>query len=138
MLLLKSFLVWLLILCLAIANGALRELVLIPHLGKSSGLMLSGALLSSLVALVAYVFVRRQHSVTLTQGLGIGVLWLCLTLVFECGFGRYVQHKSWAELLDAYTFKDGNVWPVVLLVTLLAPYLTTLLCAKRQHAKSEV
>jgi hypothetical protein len=34
-----------------------------------------------------------------------------------------VQHKSWAELLQAYTFRDGNIWPLVLLVTVLAPVL---------------
>ena len=44
MLLLKSFLAWLVILCLAVANGALREAILIPSLGKSSGLILSGVL----------------------------------------------------------------------------------------------
>ena len=136
MLLLKSLLAWLLILCLAVANGALREGVLIPSFGKSGGLILSGVLLSSLVALVAYAFVRLQEGITVSQGLSIGVLWLCLTLVFEFGFGRYVQHKPWAELLDAYTFKDGNIWPVVLFVTLLAPYLAALLHAKSGHAKS--
>jgi hypothetical protein len=27
-----------------------------------------------------------------------------------------------SELLAAYTFKDGNLWPVVLLAVLVAPY----------------
>ncbi|MDR7308000.1 hypothetical protein [Rhodoferax saidenbachensis] len=136
MLLLKSLLTWLLILCLAVANGALREVVLIPSIGKSLGFILSGALLSVFVAFVAYAFVRFQPGITVSQGFRIGILWVCLTLGFEFSFGRYVQHKSWAELLDAYTFKDGNVWPVVLLITLLAPYFAALFHAKSRHAKS--
>jgi len=32
-------------------------------------------------------------------------------------------------LLEAYTFKDGNIWPIVLLVTLVAPLLAVRLRA---------
>ena len=121
--LLRSLLAWLVILGLAIANGVLREEFLIPALGKPVGLILSGVLLSLLIVLVAYGLVRYSRDLTASKGLMIGVLWLILTLAFEFSFGRYVQHKSWAELLDAYAFKEGNIWPVVLVVTLLAPYL---------------
>ena len=130
----KSLGAWLVILVLAVANGSLREIVLIPVLGKTIGLILSGALLSLLVALVSFAFVRLSHGITISQGLRVGASWLCLTLVFEFSFGRYIQHKSWSELLDAYTFKDGNIWPVVLLVTLLAPSAAVLLQARLQHA----
>ena len=136
MLLLMSLLAWLIILGLAIANGALRETVLIPSLGKPSGLVLSGVLLSSLVALVAYGLVRVKQDVTVSQGLLIGILWLSLTLAFEFAFGRYVQHKSWTELLDAYAFKDGNIWPVVLVVTLLAPSVAALFHAMSRREQS--
>lgn len=134
MLILKSLAAWFLILCLAIANGALREAVLIPALGKFSGLIISGVLLSAIIALVSYAFVRLQRAVSASQGFKVGILWLCLTLVFEFGVGRYVQHKAWSELLEAYTFKDGNIWPVVLAVTLLAPYFAALLRSRPRHA----
>ena len=111
------------------------EAVLIPALGTSGGLILSGGLLSLLVALVAYALVRFERSVTGKQGLFIGILWFGLTLAFEFGFGR-AQHKTWVELLDAYTFKDGNAWPVVLLVTLLAPGLAAFFHAKSKHGNS--
>ena len=87
------FLSWLLILGLAIANGGLREAVLIPTLGPSAGLVLSGILLSSLIALVAYVLVRTAGRLTVPQGLRLGLFWLSLTLIFELGFGRLVQHR---------------------------------------------
>lgn len=123
-LLLKAVIAWLLILSLAIANGALRETVLIPSLGKSAGLVLSGVLLCLLVLLVAYGFVRFLRVVSVSQGLIIGFFWVLLTLAFEFGFGRYVQHKPWSELWDAYTFSEGNIWPVVLLAILVTPSLT--------------
>ena len=134
--LLKPILAWLVILGLAIANGILREEVLIPALGKPGGLILSGLVLCVLVALVAYGLVRLGPGLTVGEGARIGILWLGLTLAFEFAFGRFVQHKSWAELLDAYAFKEGNVWPVVLAVTLLAPPAAALLQARSRHKRS--
>ena len=133
----KSLVAWLVILALAVANGALREIVLIPVFGKATGLVLSGVLLSLLVALVSFALVRLSHGITILQGFRVGASWLCLTVAFEFSFGRYVQHKSWSELLDAYTFQDGNIWPVVLLVTLLAPSAAVLLQARLQHASRD-
>lgn len=130
MLLLRSLLAWMVILGLAIANGILREEILIPALGKPGALVLSGVLLATLIVLVTYGLVRFTPALTASQGLRIGAFWLGLTLAFEFSFGRYVQHKSWAELLDAYAFKDGNIWPIVLMVTLLAPYLAFRLRAR--------
>ncbi|MDT8443406.1 MAG: hypothetical protein RQ722_03855 [Desulfuromonadales bacterium] len=52
-----------------------------------------------------------------------GTIWLCLTLSFEFGFGFFIQERSWAAMLEAYTFKDGNIWPLVLVVTFFAPLL---------------
>ena len=65
----------------------------------------------------------------------VGVFWLFLTLVFEFGFGRLVQHKSWSEVLDAYTSEGGNIWPVVLLVTLLAPYIAAVVRSRSIDAQ---
>lgn len=132
MLIFQALLAWLLILVLAIANGILRESVLIPTFGKTGGLIASGLLLSFLIALVADALVRLRN-VTVAQGLRIGAGWLALTLAFEFAFGRFVQHKPWEEILAAYTFRDGNLWPLVLAVTLLAPPAAALLRAKSRH-----
>lgn len=134
--LLKSLFAWLGILVLAVANGALREAVLIPLLGKVSGLVLSGVLLSLAIILVAYVLVRASPKIGLSQSLLVGILWLALTLVFEFSFGLYVQNKPLSDVLEAYTFKEGNIWPVVLLVTLLAPLFATRFHTRRRHTSS--
>lgn len=134
--LLKSLFAWFVILVLAVANGALREAVLIPLLGKVSALVLSGALLSLAIIVVAYVLVRGASNASFSRSLLVGILWLALTLAFEFSFGLYVQRKPLPEVLEAYTFGEGNIWPVVLLVTLLAPLFATLLNSRRSHASS--
>jgi len=120
---LKALASWFAILILAILNGAFRESVLIPALGGRAGLIASGLLLCACIFLVAYVAVPWFARLGSRQYLLIGLFWLLLTLSFEFGFGRYAQHKTWAELLEAYTFAGGNLWPVVLLVTCLSPWL---------------
>jgi hypothetical protein len=118
---LRAFVLWLAVLVLAVANGALREAVLIPRLGSAPGLILSGVMLSGLVVLVAYLglpWLRAHGRELVVVGLG----WLIATLIFEFAFGL-LRGKPLDEILAAYTFKGGNIWPLVLLVVALAPWL---------------
>lgn len=118
----RAAVLWFVILLLAIANGVLRERVLIPRLGVSGGLVLSGVLLGALIVIVAFIGVgwlgRRDARALLLVGAG----WLLATLVFKFGFGL-ARGKPLAEILAAWTFRDGNLWPLVLVVTALAPWL---------------
>ncbi len=115
--------IWVLILGLAFSNAALRELVLIPRLGKVQGLTLSGVVLSLLVLLVAFGSVPWLGARRASEWIAIGLGWFVLTLAFDLVLGL-LQHKPMHLLFEAYLFKQGNLWPVVLLVTAIAPYLT--------------
>jgi hypothetical protein len=112
--------VWVLILLFAIVNGALREAVLIPKLGKPVALVLSGLLLSCIILMLAVWLAHWMRLDTRSRCLYVGLLWVSLTLAFEFGFGT-IRGQSLAELLEPYTFKGDNIWPVVLVVTLFAP-----------------
>jgi hypothetical protein len=90
--------------------------------GAPAALVLSGLLLSTLIIGVAYVSLPWLQVSRPVQLWFIGLGWLVLTLVFEFSFGLW-QGKSWPELLEAYTLKDGNIWLVVIAVTALAPYI---------------
>jgi hypothetical protein len=134
MLLLKAAAVWLVILVCAVLNGAFREAVLLPRLGTPTGFVASGLLLSVIIVVVSLVLVRRLEPLSKSLSLGVGLFWLCLTLAFEFGFGRLVQHRGWPELLEAYTFKDGNLWPLVLVVIFFAPLLAVRVRARQSSS----
>jgi hypothetical protein len=97
---------WLGILVLAVLNGLVREALLLPRLGRTEAYLASGLILSALIVLVALAAAR----------------WLAMTLGFELGFG-IVQGKPWPEIVAQYTFADGNIWPLVLVVVLPAPWV---------------
>lgn len=120
----KALTIWLGILLLAVANGVLREGVLLPGLGLPAAQILSGLLLSALILGVAYLALPWLQVRGPAQVWAVGFGWLALTLAFEFSFGLW-QGKSWPVLLEAYTFRGGNLWPVVLVTTALAPYIAT-------------
>jgi hypothetical protein len=117
----KAIAVWLVILGLAFANAALREAVLVPRIGKVRGLTLSGLILSALVLLVAYFALPWLGAVRVVELLAIGVAWLVFTLCFDLVMGA-IQGEPLRQQFDAYLFKRGNLWPIVLLVTAGAPW----------------
>ncbi|MBM7454183.1 hypothetical protein HNR62_000007 [Oceanisphaera litoralis] len=125
----KAFVLWLVILVLAIINGGLREALLMQVFGHSLALPLSGMLLSVLILAVTCLALPWFGRLPARGYAAIGMGWLCLTLVFEFGFGYLIQGKSWPQLVEAYTFRDGNLWPIVLLVVASAPYVA----AKIRH-----
>lgn len=120
---LRAFTVWGLLLVLAVLNGGVRDTWLTPRLGDTAGRALSSVLLSLLILLATWLTIRWIGPRTGGQALGLGALWLLLTLAFEFGAGRYTFGKSWSDLLADYDLSRGRIWILVLVVTLLAPGL---------------
>lgn len=118
----KALVIWTGMLALAIANGALRDGVLMPQLGDVQGMLLSGVLLCCAILAVSYLclpWFGRQSARHLSA---IGVIWLGLTVAFEFSFA-ILRGMPMDKILGAYVFEDGNTWPLVLVITLLAPRL---------------
>jgi phosphate/sulfate permease len=117
----RALAVWLGILLLANLNGAIREAWLIPALGQTAGRAVSTLVLSALVLLIAWLVIAWIAPTSPEDALLVGVLWLALTLAFEFLVGHYVFHKPWAELTQDYDVTRGRIWPLVLVMVLLAP-----------------
>jgi hypothetical protein len=121
-LLIKAIVAWFVLVLGAIANGAVRDFVLVERLGNAVALPLSGITLSLLVFVITYFavpfFGKQARHVFLT----IGAIWVVLTLAFEFPFGHYVAGKPWTELLQVFDLAGGNLFVLVLVVSLLSPY----------------
>lgn len=122
-LLVKATGIWLIIVPVAIGNAAVREKLLAPAIGSAAALPLSGLLLSALVLLVAYGCVPLFSASESKAYVLVGVVWFTLTLAFEFLFGRFVAGKPWQEILQVFNITDGDLFVVVLLATLLSPFL---------------
>lgn len=119
----RAVVIWLCLLAIAVLNGTFRVAFLIPRYGDAAGHVASTLMLCVLIVLLSCAAIGWVHPATAAQAAAVGALWLALTLVFEFGFGRFVAHKTWTELLADYNVLGGRIWVLVLLTTMAAPYL---------------
>ena len=123
--LIKSFLIWLLFIPLAIANGALRDLALLPALGDTPAHAISSLTLSILILGLTVLLVKRLGVDTRAGYLVVGGFWLVLTLMFEVSFFVLLMGHPMDELLVGYDIFRGRLWLMVLVTTFFAPLLAS-------------
>jgi hypothetical protein len=119
----KILAAWLLMLIVAIANGAARDLVYGQSISELAAHQLSSLTGILLLGAVIFAFVRFGPIVSERQAVTAGLLWLALTVAFEFLFFHFIGGHSWAELLANYNVLKGRLWPFVLLWVGLAPWL---------------
>lgn len=115
---------WVALLGLAIVNGAVREAFLRPWLGELAAHALSTIALSAGILLVTWLAIRRVRPRSPRDAWAIGGLWVALTLAFEFLAGHYLFGHPWSRLLADYDVPAGRIWPLVPIVTALAPVLS--------------
>lgn len=120
---LKTSMIWFVIAVLAIVNGIFRENVLVGMIGPNMAVPVSGITLSMIVLIVTYVsfpLFGKHHAPTYFV---IGLQWVLMTLLFEFIFGHYVMGKSWSDILEVFHIMRGNLFIIVLAVSLISPLL---------------
>ena len=117
----RGFLIWCLLLALAVINGGIREFWLIPRAGASVGHAISTVALCVLILLLGLATIRWIRPVTAREAWAIGSLWLGLTMSFEFLAGHYLFGNSWSRLLEDYDILRGRIWVLVLVTTAVAP-----------------
>jgi hypothetical protein len=111
---------WLVLMVLGVANGVTRGLLYEDRMGELRAHQLSSVTLSAGV-LAWTIWVQRHWSVRRRAALRVGAAWVALTVVFEFGFGHFLDHQSWSSLVHDYRLDKGRLWPIVLAVIGLAP-----------------
>lgn len=106
---------------LAIVNGAVREFAYKDQVGESVANQISVAPLIVLLGLYLWILQRRWPLATTRDALSIGAIWVALSVLFEFGFGRYVEGDSWADLFQNYDVTAGNIWILILVWIAVGP-----------------
>ncbi len=120
---LKSLVVWLVFIVAESLNGTIRNLLLVPFLGDFWAHQISFFTGSILVLAIALLFVRWLNTSRVSQLLGIGVLWLLLTVAFEIALGRLILGYSWGRIAADYNLLQGGLMPVGLILLAIAPLI---------------
>ncbi|WP_331861929.1 hypothetical protein [Sulfurovum sp.] len=108
---------------MAVANGIFRETVLVSNLGPGIALPVSGMLLSLIVFIVTYLSFPLFAKNNVPTYFLIGLQWVLMTLLFEVLLGHYWMERSWSDILEVFHVMKGNLFILVLLVSLFSPLL---------------
>ena len=124
--LLQTILAWLGMMLLAMCNGFIRERFFRSQFGELAAHQVSTIAL--LLLLTGYCTLLSQFWALHSMGevWTVGITWLTMTLLFECGFGHYVAKHPWRHLLADYNLMAGRIWVFVPLWMLIAPPLLLL------------
>lgn len=113
-----AFLIWVMIIPIAILNGGFREYVLVNLGGLARPL--SGIILSVCIFVVAYLLVPKIKNCVKRDYFFFGVMWFILTNLFD--LSAYIKEgEGFAGLLQSYNIFMGNTWVLVVLTALFAP-----------------
>lgn len=119
---LRALAVWLVIIVVESVHGTLRQLLLVPALGDFRARQVSVLTGSLLIFLVAWLFIRWLGATSRRALLGIGLLWVALTVVFEVALGRLLGFE-WSRLLEDYDLPHGGLMGLGLVAMFLTPLL---------------
>jgi hypothetical protein len=120
---LRALLVWLVIIVAESVHGTLRTLYLAPALGDLPARRVGVFIGTALIFVVALAFTRWIGARSRRQLLGIGALWVGLTVAFEVLLGRALLHYDWARILADYDLSRGGLMGFGLLAMFFMPLL---------------
>ncbi|MFN3755156.1 hypothetical protein [Flavobacterium sp.] len=119
---LKYILLWFPMVVLAIINGTARDLWYKKHINGLAAHQISTVSLIVLLGIYIFFVLKKYPPQSETESLLIGLLWMIMTLAFEFGFGLY-RGNSLTQLLDAYNIMKGQLWLLIPVWIILAPYV---------------
>jgi hypothetical protein len=104
-------------------NGVFREAALKRWMDPGGADIVSAVLGAVIILLVTRRFFRPFGGMSGRELAKASLALLVLTVAFEFAVGRLVDNKTWAELLGNYAVWRGRLWPLLLLLVALTPFI---------------
>ena len=119
----RYILMWVPMLFIAIANGALRQFTFGRVMPELRAHQLSTIIGSVLIGSFIWYVISHFPPTSNNHALLIGVIWFCLTVVFEFFMGLVLSRKPLSKVLHDYNLVEGRVWVLFLAWITVAPWL---------------
>jgi hypothetical protein len=119
----RALAVWLVIIVAESVNGTLRTLYLAPVIGDFQARRIGVFIAIAIIFAITLAFTRWMGARSRSQLLGIGVLWVVLTVAFEFALGMGVLHYDLSRMLSDYDLSRGGLMVFGLLAMVFTPLL---------------
>lgn len=116
--------------------GVLRELVLIPRLGRSFGKGLEFAIMIAITFALAHTCLKRIGPATNRRLLALGGGGALVLLALEAFFTLYVVRLSLEKYLESFNVLAGELFPWGLAAMICAPICIHFLLQRARNGKS--
>jgi len=118
----KYFIAWFGVVVLGLFNATIHQVVYDRYVNELAGHQISTLTFAILVGLYTWTLSGFLKLTPPGEAIGVGLMWMVMTIIFEFGLGHYVVGDSWRKLLADYNLLDGRVWGLCILWVGLAPY----------------
>ena len=121
---LRAFAVWLLMMGTEVIHGLLRTILLSPVVGDSRARQIAvftGSLLILAITYLCIGWIRPRRSRPIL--IGVGLAWVCLTVLFEIELGRIILNLPWTRIASDYDMNRGGLMPLGLVAMALSPLI---------------
>ncbi len=123
-----AFFSWIFFIPVPILNGLFREYFLKFYILPDTANLLSTVILSGLFFGYVFLILRKLiYKSSLSEILMIGLIWVCLTIIFEFSLGVLVEKQPVGRLLEDYDILKGRIWSLFLIMMLFTPWCIKLL-----------
>lgn len=119
----RALAVWLAIIFCETLHGTARTLWLAPWLGDFRARQVSVFTGALIIFTVTCLFIRRIGARGVPQLLGIGIMWVALTVAFEVVLGRFVLGFPWERITSDYRITEGGLLGLGLAFMAFCPLL---------------
>jgi len=119
----KYSMAWFGIVVLGLRNATVHQTVYAKYVSEWAGHQISTLTFAGLSGLYAWALSGFWKLTSPGEAIGVGLMWMVLTIVFEFALGRYVVGDSWSKLPGDYNVLEGRVWGLFILWVGLAPYI---------------
>ncbi|UCE90046.1 MAG: hypothetical protein JSW10_04285 [Pseudomonadota bacterium] len=116
-------LLWFGLLAFAVLNGGVRDFVYGKGLDASTAHQISTLALCVVIVVYTWLAHRIWPIASAALALVIGLLWMLLTVAFETWMILSVMEEDFTVVLQSYDLTRGQLWPLVLVCTGVAPWL---------------
>lgn len=111
-------------------HGIFRTRVLAPRIGEVPARQLGVLTGTVLIFLICLMSIRWLAARSPRELLGVGALWVLLTVLFEIVLGRWLLGFDWHRILADYDLARGGLMGLGLVALLFIPMLAATLRAK--------
>ena len=117
-----SFGLWMAFLGIAMANGAVGDLLLARFISPYGiHLYKTGVAVLALIILARLYAQKVRPTRWLQDALECSFIWVILTLSFEFLVGHYLLNNPWAVIIQEYHLAEGRWWVLVPTTEFIAP-----------------